>query len=273
MTDIHAGISQDLAEGVREAQMRGEEQGESSRKDDTVRPHGNSKGKGKEVTQSSACTKAKVRNAVLAEDEENTRRRGETAEPESDPESDWIPGPVKSPKPFTTTRDNIFGIKGLRDNVQVDTTPEKIDPTKHETGQDGVIREDDDSVPFITVPAKRAAPQTFNVRLQQSVVDSSTATPELLKFSSQNPFSPIQLNNQTHPLLKEFSWTWEESETLHDADTIKDGPTKSQIRKRMASDEFEERRKWELKKFKKTGYDMSKYNRGDFGPRTGIARL
>lgn len=53
----------------------------------------------------------------------------------------------------------------------------------------------------------------------------------------------------------------------------KNGETKAVVRKRLASDDFEKKRVWELKRFKKAGYDLKRYNRGDFGPKTGLKRL
>jgi ubiquitin-conjugating enzyme E2 S len=45
------------------------------------------------------------------------------------------------------------------------------------------------------------------------------------------------------------------------------------VRKRLAAEGFDKKRKWEMKRFKKAGCDLKRYNRGDFGPRTGIGRL
>lgn len=280
MTDIHAAVPRDLAEEVKEAQMRGEEAEEKPVEKEVKREVN---GKGKEKANITPAAVSKVQQTLIAEeDEENRKRRSDTVEVESDPESDWIPGPVKSPKPFAATigRENIFGIKGLDESMQLDTPPHTITPVpkamNHED-QENI----DDSDPFITVPSKRTAQHSFNLRVPPSSTSNNTKfseapskdTPELLKFSHANPFSAIQPNNQTHPLLKEFSWSWQDSEIMRDTGTIKDGPNKAEVRKRMAGEEFEERRKWEMKKFKKTGFDIAKYNRGEFGARTGVGRL
>lgn len=277
MTDIHAAVPKELVDGVREAQMRGEEpvDKEAVKKVD---------GTGVESVKAASASAGakKVQHSLAAEDEENRRRRGDTVEPESDPESDWIPGPgsVKSSKVFASGRtDNIFGIKGL--DVQLDSTPKKINTTVLETSNRDMDEneENDNSDPFITIPAKHVPTHSFKLRVPQPAPSSkiaeepSDATPDLLRFSHQNPFSAIQPNNQQHPMIKEFSWSWQESEILHDTGMIKDGTTKADVRKRMAGEEFEKRRNWELKKFRKTGYDLKKYNRGDFGPRIGIHRL
>ncbi|KAF2653884.1 UBC-like protein [Lophiostoma macrostomum CBS 122681] len=270
MTEIHAAVPRTLIDDVREAQMRGED-----KEEEVV--NGEVKGKGKEKAAATATPPAaiKMHESHLSEDEENRRRRGDTVEVESDPESDWIPQPIQAPKTLPVAKDNIFGIKGLDDSMQ-HSTPRIISSGSNQIAHD--FEENmDDSDPFITVPTKHSAP-SFNLRVPhladaKQAEDTDTATPDLLKFSHRNPFSAIQPNNQEHPLLREFSWSWEDSEILHDTDTIKDGATKTEVRKRMAGADFEKRRKWEMKKFKRAGCDLARYNRGDFGPRTGIARL
>ncbi|KAF2182153.1 UBC-like protein [Zopfia rhizophila CBS 207.26] len=274
MTGIHAAIPGDLVEEVREAQMRGDEKDEV-------------KGKGKEkanITPSASLKrKSKVQRYLSEEDEENTRRRGDTLEPESDPESDWIPGPVKSPKPFAASRDNIFGIKGLEDDMQLDTPLRKLStPTRAKSKSPTKEGNHDESDPFITIPSKRHPLQPFSLNLPHpssfpstnppSKTEPSTSTPDTLKFSHQNPYSAIQPNNQVHPLLEEFSWSWQDSEVLHETGMV-EGETKVEVRKRMAGGDFEERRSWELKRFRKTGWDLKRYNRGDFGARVGVGRL
>lgn len=272
MTEIHAAIPSNLLEEVREAQRRGEEK---EGKEQVKETESKLKGKGKEHVK--ALPTGSKAQGTAAEDEENYKRRGQTPEPESDPESDWIPGPITSLKALPAGRNNIFGIKGLEDGMELDSPLKKAYPVVSR-GLDQEDKENDDSDPFITVPPKRSAQQSFSLRVPAipsatTAAQTSTGTPEPLKFSHQNPFSAIQPNNQTHPLIKEFSWSWEQSEILHGTGTIKGGPTKPEVRKRMAGDEWEQKRTWELKKFKKTGYDLKKYNRGDFGPKTGIARL
>lgn len=270
MTEIHAAVPSNLIEEVKEAQRRGEEKEEKAEiKEDDSKANGKAK-----VTPAASKVQA-----TAAEDEENLRRRGITIEPESDPESDWIPGPIKSPKGLPAGRGNIFGIKGMEDNMQLDS-PSRVKnySISGRIGSQEDKENNDDSDPFITIPSKRNTQHSFSLRVPTSAVSdldkqASTDTPELLRFSHQNPFSAIQLNNQTHPLYKEFSWSWTEAQIMHETATIQDGTTKGEVRKRMASDEFEKKRSWEMKRFKKTGYDLKKYNRGDFGPRTGIARL
>jgi ubiquitin-conjugating enzyme E2 S len=281
MTGIHAGVPRDLAAEVREAQMRGEDKA-ANVEEKAVKAVVDRKGKGKDkeiVKATPAAASKGVVQKLAVDDEENLRRRGDTAEPESDPESDWIPGPVKSPKAFAPTRDNIFGIKGLEHAMHLDTPLKKITFEGSRTSkQEEDTGDGDTSDPFITVTSRHHAPTSFSLRVphpapSQQTENTATATPDLLKFSSQNPFSAIQPNNQQHPLLTEFSWSWQDSEIMHDTGLTKDGGSKGDVRKRMAGKEFDERRAWESKKFKKAGYDLRKFNRGEFGPRTGIARL
>jgi ubiquitin-conjugating enzyme E2 S len=275
MTDIHAAVPSNIAKEVKEAQMRGEDIPLEIGPVHADKPQAPNKGKER---VKATPTSSKVQRLV-AEDEENTGRRGETQEPESDPEGDWIPGPDKSPE-AALRQDNIFGIKGLDHDMQTNTLPKRIYPANSMPFESEEKENHDDSDPFITVTSKRTVhtSQSFDIRLPVSsastiLLSTSTDTPELLKFSHQNPFSAIQPNNQTHPLLKEFSYSWEESGTLQDTDIIQDRVSKLEARKRLAGKEFEKKKDWELKRFKKARYDLIRYNRGDFGPRVGMGRL
>ncbi|KAF2833296.1 UBC-like protein [Ophiobolus disseminans] len=275
MTNIHAAVPTNIAKEVKEAQTRGDDTPlEAGPVQTEKKPQALNKGKGKERLKSTP-TPAKVQR-LATEDVENTRRRAETQEPLSDPESDWIPGPDKTPKP-TTRRGNIFGIKGLDDEMQLNTPPKRIYPADSMPPDSEEKENHDISDPFITVTSKRPN-ISFDIRLpvpsiSTALQSTSTDTPELLKFSHQNPFSAIQPNNQTHPLFKEFSYSWEESQILHDTGLIKDGVTKLEVKKRMAGEDFERKREWEMKRFKKAGCDLGRYNRGEFGPRVGMGRL
>jgi ubiquitin-conjugating enzyme E2 S len=276
MTKIHAAVPASMAKEVNEAQSRGEEKPKVNEAEAKSNVTGNGKGKTRakaKVTPSAS----KVKEAA-AEDEENLKSTRITIDTESDPEADWIPGPMKSPKATAVGRNNIFGIEGLEDNLQ-GGSPKNTRSSAGKMHDHERNTNHDDSDPFITVPSKRTAQQqTFSLRVPSSsftdlTKPTTTDTPELLKFSHQNPFSAIQLNNQAHPLIKEFSWSWNDTETMHGDRTIQNAVSKNGVRKRMAEDEFLEKQKWELKKFKRAGYDLKRYNRGDFGPRTGIARL
>lgn len=271
MTEIHAAIPSNIVDQVREAQSRGDEK-DVVAEAKAVEAKLNGKGKAKATP-----TTTKVRPSSN-EDEENLRQGDTNPKPDSDPEDDWIPGPIKPLETPRVGRSNIFGIQGLDNGMQLDS-PERSRVTRSSPQIDDSSllegKENDTSDPFIQDPWKRIAQQSFSLRLPSAPNSAPEVadTPELLKFAGKNPFSAIQPNNQTHPFLREFSWTWEESEIMHETGTIKNGESKANVRKRLASDEFEKKRTWELKKFKKAGYDLKKYNRGDFGPRTGIRRL
>lgn len=277
MTEIHAAVPTNIAKEVKEAQMRGEDIPlEAGPVQSEKKPQALNKGKEKVKVTPSA---PKVQR-LATEDEENTRRRGQTQELDSDPESDWIPGPEKIAKPAPPQRENILGITGLDNGMQLTTPPKRIYPADSPQPESEDKENHDDSDPFITVTSKRPVPisQSFDLRIptqssSKQPQTTSADTPDLLKFSHQNPFSAIQPNNQTHPLLKEFSFTWEDSEILHDTGLIQDGESKLDVKKRMAGEDFEKKREWEMKRFKKAGYDLGRYNRGDFGPRMGMGRL
>lgn len=275
MTEIHASVPSTLAEQVREAQMRGEDKEvEPTQKE----PKPDVRTKGKERVKATPPASSKPQRLPLVEDEENIRARGCTAEPESD-ESDWIPGPNRSPKkvPGPKREDNIFGIRGLDPIASLEDASKRVLPTDSQTG--GLVAPElENADSFITVTSKRNphSQTSFIIPISPNPTTSqqpSTDTPELLKYSHQNPFSAIQPNNQQHPLHKEFSYSWRDSELLHETGLVKDGENRDSVRKRLAGEDFDKKRRWEMKRFKKAGCDLKRYNRGDFGPRTGIARL
>lgn len=261
MTEIHAAIPSNIAKEVKEAQTRGDE---DQMQQEVKAVESKINGKTKVVPSASKV------QSLSAEDEENSRRRAETVEVESDPETDWIPGPFKS-----TQQPNMLGIQGLDNEMQVDSSDQSRITRSFQQNEEE--ENHDISDPFITVPSKHPQ-QSFSLSTPHggdatAGKEPTKDTPERLRFSHLNPFSAIQPNNQTLPRLREFSWSWTESEIMHETGRIKNGETKAAVRKRLASKEFEKKRKWELKKFAKAGYDLSKYNRGDFGPRVGIGRL
>ncbi|KAF2631889.1 hypothetical protein BU25DRAFT_406420 [Macroventuria anomochaeta] len=275
MTEIHAAVPSNLAKEVREAQMRGEEK-EAEPAQNERNPE--VRGKGKERIKVTPPASSKPQRAPLVEDEENTRRQGRTAEPESD-ESDWIPGPNSSARkaPGPKQENNIFGIRGLDPSVSLEDASKRGLPVDSQTG--GLVAPElENTDPFTTVTAKRTPhPQTsFVIPISPNLTTSQqnpTDTPELPESSHQNPFSAIQPNHQQHLLLKEFSYSWRDSEILHETGLIKDSDSRDSVRKRLAGEDFEKKRSWEMKHFKKAGCDVKRYNRGDFGPRTGIGRL
>ncbi|KAF1936301.1 UBC-like protein [Clathrospora elynae] len=283
MTDIHAAVPNNMVKEVKDAQMRGEDKPTES-EHPIAKPH--SKGKEKERVRITPSGPKLRRPAD--EDEENRRRRGQTQEPESDPESDWIPGPAKTTKAAPARQENsIFGIKGLEDIMQLDTPPKRIfavDAVPLPTTSNEKENKDDVD-PFITVASKRThANSSFDLRLplppastvptsSTLIQPSTTDTPELLKFSHQNPFSAIQLNNQSHPLFNEFSYSWEDAAVLHGTVNGDHGEESMDTRKRVVDEAFETRKKWEMKRFRMAGCELGRWNRGDFGAREGVGRL
>ncbi|CAI6246291.1 unnamed protein product [Periconia digitata] len=269
MTKIHAAVPSNLLEEVSEAQNRGEEEG--IRKDVMeTETKANTHEKCKPATNNASGV-SKFTSTTHTEDEENSASSRNIAN-ESDPESDWIPGPVEPHKSTTNGPHSIFGTHNLNGNIQADVS--QGIPSfrgKRHAGQSWQHVDDDD--PFITVSSKISTPQNFDLRLHTLKTAGvaqqlSTDTPELLKYSDHNPFSAIQPNNQVRPIIREFSWLWEESQGMDSTRLNQDA-----TRKRFAQDGFQERQRWEMRRFKRARYDLKRYNRGGFGPRTGIARL
>ncbi|UPX10721.1 E2 ubiquitin-conjugating enzyme [Ascochyta rabiei] len=277
MTEIHAAVPSHLAEEVRDAQMRGEDKhAEPPQKQSKLE----SRSKGKERVKATPTAPSKAQRAPLVEDEENAQRQGRTAEPESD-ESDWIPRPNRSPKkaPGPRQESNILGIRGLDPSVALDDASKRIPPVDSQT--EGLVAPElENTDPFTTVTSKRTAhaQTSFVLPISPNLTTShptqtTTLTPERLKFSHHNPFAAIQPNKQSHPLFKEFSCSWMDSGRLHGGGLAKDGGSQDGTRKRVAGEDLEKRRRWEMKRFAKAGCELKRYNRGDFGPRTGIGRL
>jgi ubiquitin-conjugating enzyme E2 S len=279
MTDIHAAVPSNLAQEVKDSQMRGEDQ--ESEPVAGKETKAKAQAKGKEHVKNTPPASAKAQRAPLVEDEENTRHRGRTRGAESDESDDWIPRPNRtSPRkaPGPKREINVFGIRGLDPSVSLDDTSERVQlPVDSQTG--GLVAPAlENRDPLITVTSKRTThPQTSFVipitpSTSQETQPTSTATdtPELLDHSHKNPFSIIQPNNQQHPLHKEFSYRWTDAEVLRENTNLE---SRERVRKRLAGEDFARRKDWEMKRFKKAGYDLKRYNRGDFGPRTGLGRL
>ncbi|EDU44460.1 ubiquitin conjugating enzyme [Pyrenophora tritici-repentis] len=281
MTDIHAAVPTSLAKDVREAQMRGEDK-TTEPEQPIAKPHS----KGKEKERVKVTPGGPKLQRMASEDEENRRRRGTTQDADSDPESDWIPGPVKANKATTTTttrQDNIFGIRGLEDAMQLDTPPKRIFAAPSSAKENMEI---DDSDPFISVSPERSTQQSsrsFDLRLPKAASAASTSlnpslsTPVFAEtpshqFQAQTHFSTAQPT--THPLLREFSYSWEEAAALHDVNPdLHTGLGKSEAKKRLSSDAFEAKRAWEIKRFRRAGCDLRRWGKGDFGPKVGVGRL
>ncbi|KAG9187015.1 ubiquitin-conjugating enzyme E2 S [Alternaria panax] len=315
MAGIHAEVPRDLVDAVREAQGRGEEvqvqvqvevDKDKEQAQQGVKSH--SKGKAKERVKGTPARVPKLQRPA-SEDEENRRRRGGSGSGHGDPEEDWIPGPGdETARGHARTRsrgNNAFGIKGLR---RLDTppppakrvfggthtpTPTSPIPNPLERGEGGKgsgDEEENKADPFITVASRRGghgvqvgatemitATTATDTKLAGDA-ETNGATRDALKFSHQNSFSTIQLNNQTHALFEEFSCAWEDAMVLHDAGVGGGGggvagTTKADVRKRLAGGEFDKKKKWEMKRFKRAGCDLKRFNRADWGVRTGVARL
>ncbi|KAI4661122.1 uncharacterized protein J4E79_004932 [Alternaria viburni] len=310
MTDIHAAIPRDIEKDVREAQMRGEDK--TTEPEQTIaKPHS----KGKETERVKVTPSGPKLTRMKSEDEENTRsRRGGTQDAESGTEDDAVTGRRdgmrRSKVPESRRQGNIFGIKGLGDGMQLDSPPPKrifavpggstppvSTPNEKEIGKENGEGEGEDKDPFTTVASKRNTHPDPSAEIggTTTATQPDTETPDLLKFSTQNPFAAIQPNNQTHPLFREFSFSWEDAMVVHDAGVGVagsvgsvgsggksggsgggggvSGVSKADVRKRHATEEFEKKEKWEMKRFKRAGGDLKRFNRGDWGVRMGVGRL
>jgi len=296
MTDIHAAVPRDIEKDVREAQMRGEDK--IIEPDQTIaKPHS----KGKETERVKVTPSGPKLTRMKSEDEENTRsRRGGTQDAESGTEDDAATerreGMRRSKVPESRRQGNIFGIKGLGDGMQLDSPPQKrifavpgahTPPvsTPNENGKGNGEGEGEDKDPFTTVTSKRNThPDSASAMGRTAAATQpDTETPDLLKFSTQNPFAAIQPNNQTHPLFREFSYSWEDAMVVHEGGVGGSvgksgsggvsGTSKADVRKRHATEEFEKKERWEMKRFRRAGGDLKRFNRGDWGVRMGVGRL
>lgn len=305
MAGIHAGVPAELKELVREAQGRGEE---------AARPEE----KGKEKVRERETPKKRKQmqmQDVVVEEEENLRQRDRRAE-ESDPESDWIPGPVRVPEPFGAGRDNIFGIRagtpaGLdgEDRMDLDTpknnagqaslfgamgaksgesttlgldlnTPLPVLPASGSSRLARAARADAD--PFVGDGAQESSFRAlrtlhFNVPPPASASTKQPARGQITppKYSHQPKPAPIQppTRTQSQSFPTEFSWSWVDSEIIHDTGTIIDGPSVAEVLKRLRDSDSRRRERNEMKRFKAAGSSLRKYNRGAFGARKGLHRL
>ncbi|KAL6704776.1 hypothetical protein ACN47E_007580 [Coniothyrium glycines] len=262
MTEIHAAVPRDMMEEVKEAQMRGDDRSTGAE------PSG-AKPKPTPRDKPSAKTTPPVSKVhrLEAEDEENARRRGTTQDPDSDPDRDWIPGPNHASASAATQPTNIFGIQGLDASTQPPPPFPRVFINNNNNNDD----EDDDEEttnPFIPVTPKHTT-HTFDPRPPIAATPTAEHPRALPKFSHRNPFSALQPTRPTPPhiLVQEFSYTWDDARAVHA------GGGAADARKRLASGAFEDKRRWEGKRFRAAGWDLGRYNRGDFGPRKGVGRL
>ncbi|KAF7452836.1 hypothetical protein PtrSN002B_006108 [Pyrenophora tritici-repentis] len=167
--------------------------------------------------------------------------------------------------------------------MQLDTPPKRIFAAPSSAKENMEI---DDSDPFISVSPERSTQQSsrsFDLRLPKAASAASTSlnpslsTPVFAEtpshqFQAQTHFSTAQPT--THPLLREFSYSWEEAAALHDVNPdLHTGLGKSEAKKRLSSDAFEAKRAWEIKRFRRAGCDLRRWGKGDFGPKVGVGRL
>lgn len=292
MAGIHAGVPAELRELVREAQGRGEEAAQPEEK-------------GKEKVRERETKKRKQMQMqdVVVEEEENLRQRDRRAE-ESDPESDWIPGPVRAPEPFGAGRDNIFGIRasmpaGLdgEDRMDLDTPKNNVGQASlfgamgTKSGESTTLGLDLNT-PLPVLPASGSSRLARAVRADadpfvgDGAQESSFRALKTLHFNVPPPASastkqpakgpaPIQppTRTQSQSFPTEFSWSWADSEIIHDTGMIIDGPSVAEVLKRLRGSDGRRRERNEMKRFKAAGSSLRKYNRGAFGPRKGLHRL
>lgn len=267
MTDIHAGIPEDLLTAVKEAQMRGEEPMEKDAREEVK---SEVSGKGKEKVGLSPSAGPKIQQSFISEEEENAIRRGVSEAVESEDEGDWIPGPRR---PLNAAKNNIFGIK-YGEAMEVDA------PTRKDASADEETENRPNLVTgnsFTTVLSERSFSRPVlstaaSSSLVPPAVESIPTTP--METTKTKSYMDQDLPERVQHLafVQEFSWSWAEAMIMHGTGAIPDG-SKDEVKKRLASDEFEKKREFELKKLKQCNYDIKKYNKGQFGPRVGIYRL
>lgn len=273
MTEIHAAVPSNLAQEVKEAQMRGEEQEAEPVAEKETKAK--AQAKGKEHVKNTPPS-AKAQRAPLVEDEENTR--GRTRGAESDESDDWIPRPTRtSPRKASGPKreTNVFGIRGLDPSVSLDDASERVRlPIDSQTG--GLVApalENTDPFEIVTSKQNTHPQASFVIPITPSTSQETQPTSTVIDTSellNRNPFSTIQINDQQYPLHKEFSYKWTDAEALGENNNPEN---RERVKKRLAGEDFARRKDWESKRFKKAGYDLKRYNRGDFGPRTGLGRL
>lgn len=281
MTEIHARVPGNIADKVRQAQVRGEDTVTGS---DLADSHTEAHNMNMEHVQIASFTSRLGKMAT--EDEENTKCRGREREPETNPDTDWIPGPLDvSTAPILQRESNIFGIKGLNNTMQVDPSSKRIvsyTPPAGVTGLENVGETD----PFIVVSKRRVemnhSLNLRSLRSQNCVTQANSLldvpdTTEQLGASQQNLTPAIQPSDQSHTLLREFSipWgaPWGDTDVVWTVLMAEDEMSRPCIAKRFGSNGFKAKQEWETKRFKDAGYDIARYNRGDLGPRIGVHRL
>lgn len=272
MTGIHAAVPADLVDAVREAQTRGDEP-EVKETETAVNTDVKGKGKAKEKGLKSEASVKGIEKAsegitrpATDLDVENREQRGETVEL-SDPDSDWIPRPQKTP---AATEAALHKMKRLAEPIDVASPAKKIAVMDKEKDTDAASRTS------ITVPT------SFRESFKLRESNASTPAEEEPRLDLPSGFFKLQpedllpaptRDTQFATYLEEFSYSWHECQVAKGTGLIRDETVQHDVRRWLDSPEFAEKRQWEMDKFKKTEYNLRRYNRGDWGPRTGIFRL
>lgn len=272
MTGIHAAVPADLVDAVKEAQTRGDEP-EVKETETAVNSDVKGKGKAKEKglkSEASGKGKEKASETITRTatdlDVENREQRGETVEL-SDPDSDWIPRPKK---PVAATGAVLHKMKRLAEPMEVDTPAKKIAVTEKKADSDLSLRS--------SAPVPTTFRESFKLR-ESNASNSAEEEPRLelpsgfFKLQPEDLLPAPDRETQFATYLEEFSYSWHECQVVKGTEFIKNETVQHEIRNWLDSPDFAEKRQWEMDKFKKTGYNLRRYNRGDWGPRTGIFRL
>ncbi|KAF2145524.1 uncharacterized protein K452DRAFT_243621 [Aplosporella prunicola CBS 121167] len=236
MTGIHAQVPRDLRTAVDEAKVRGE---------DRVPPKEDNEKKA-DVTKSAVRTNTKGKGKmavekVVAQEEENQELARTVSE-------DWIPAPAfvtpigtnaYGPRPMVT---NSHGTEGM----EVDGAAAQIPST-----------------PLASIQAPGAsfnASMTGSVHTPVFAQQACYQTPQRIP----NPTIPAE-----RPLSRSSSQSSASSHTV--ADTTDWALRQAPYGKFSAEDA--RRQRHENRRLKAAGYCLKRYNRGAFGPRTGLRRL
>ncbi|KAF2272590.1 UBC-like protein [Westerdykella ornata] len=308
MCGVHAGVPEGMAEAVREAQRRGEEEEEEKKKEDEDEEEKRGETEKEKADQEEKrksdgmlrSSKGKEKAVVPTEDEENDTRtlftRDTVADAESDPEGDWIPGPpahmpavtpsVSGPL-RTTAKENVLGIKGLeglqKDDGDGDGDAMAVDGPPLAGPKSAELSSTVGSFGKHSFSLRVPSTTDLNGAAVEGLLSSSSISPlarnknNSTKTTATQPSPGLTLTTQdphtAHPLLTEFSWTWQDAQILYSSSPSSSPATSAAVKKRHATPDFAARAAWEVSRLRRTGGDLRRYNRGDWGPRVGVGRL
>lgn len=277
MTEIHAAVPRNIANEVKEAQVRGED---GVIVQNFVDPGIQAPDRKTELVEALPSTSG------LNEDEEKSRRRRrQTREPESDPESDWILRPDNFDKlPVLHRECNVFGIKGLNDTMQMERSSKRIPPPQVPFA--GLIEKENVADSEIFVPKDsehRTEPNPSSISAlsktrassgQANTVNKTSDTTKQPGFFNKKHNCAGKTSYKHHPLFQEFSFPWAMTEDLYSVDLREDKIRSTSDDLRMTTDsKFKAKQDWEKERFKKAGYSLRRYNRGNLKSNKGIYRL